>query len=406
MAFVFLLVNLYRLSSAVLADQLTIAFDTTATQLGTLHASFFWIYAVLQIPAGVLADRFGPRRTVTGGGILMNVGVVGFALSETYALALLARTLIGLGGGMIFISILRFCANWYRPNEFATMSGLTFAVAGLGGIMATTPLAVVVDAVGWRTTLLGLGGFGFGTAAATYVVTRDTPERAGLGPIEGVPEQPKLSLPDVVRGGRRVLREPTTWVLSLALFCTTGVNMTVFGLWGIPYVAQLYDTSVTVASWFTLLGSAGLLVGPPTIGWLSDHLEQRTGLMVAGGICYAGALAVFPLVGRPPLAVVAVLFFAVGCSIGAIMLGYPVIKERHESGVSGVATGVINSAAFFGAAILPTAMGFALDVFWTGETVAGAPVYTGLGYRIAFGIAAVAGLVACLCMLWIHRRVD
>ncbi len=123
LAVVFLLVNLHRLSTAVLSERLTADFATTAAQLGTLHASFFLIYAAIQIPTGVLADRVGPRHVGSIGGVVLSVGAIGFAVSDGYVLALASRALIGLGSGVIFISILRFCANWYRAGEFATMTG-------------------------------------------------------------------------------------------------------------------------------------------------------------------------------------------------------------------------------------------------------------------------------------------
>lgn len=126
--------------------------------------------------------------------------------------------------------------------------------------------------------------------------------------------------------------------------------------------------------------------------------------MVVGAAVFAAALAVLALVERPPRFAVAGVFFAVAFLVGALMLGYTVAKERHGSAASGVATGTVNAAAFAGAALFPTVMGAALDAYWTGETVAGARVYTSLGYRVAFGIAAVAGLVALVCSVWLHLR--
>ncbi|MCU4744067.1 MFS transporter [Natronoglomus mannanivorans] len=403
---VFLLVNIYRLSTAVLAADLMAAFRTTGAQLGTLHAVFFWVYAIMQIPTGVLADRIGPRRTAAVGAVVMNAGAIWFALATTYPSALVARGLVGLGGSVVFVCILRFCANWYRADEFATMSGLTFAVSGIGGILATTPLAVAVDVGGWRTTTAALGVFGLAFAAVAFAVVHDTPEDAGFEPLEDVPEQPTLTLGELRGHTATVLRDPWTWVVSVLLFCTSGLNLTLFGLWGVPYVVQTYGVSVTYASTFTLLGSVGLVVGPPAIGWLSDRLERRTDLMVVGGVCYVLALGTVAVLGAPPLAVVAIVYFAAGVLLGAFVLSYAVVKERHPSEASGVSTGTINGAAFFGAAVFPTLMGWALDAYWTGEVVAGARVYTPAGYRVAFAIATAAALVALVCAvwLWVHSR--
>lgn len=400
----FLLVNANRLSTAVLAEDLMAAFDTTGAQLGTLHAVFFWVYAAMQIPTGLLADRVGPRRTAAVGAAVMSVGTIGFAAANTYLVAVLARALVGLGGSVIFVCILRFCATWFRADEFATLSGLSFTLSGLGGVFATTPLAIAVGAVGWRAAIGSLGAVGFVAAAAVFALVRDTPARAGFEPIDGVPEQETLTGTQLRSALATVLRDPLVWVVSIMLFCTTGVNLTLFGLWGVPYVVQTYDVSVTTASTITLLGGIGIMTGPPTIGWLSDRLERRMELMVAGGGCFVACLGLIPIVGKPPLSVVGAIFFSAGFLLGAFLLGYAVVKDRHPASASGISTGTVNGGAFVGAAILPTLMGWALDAYWTGELVGGVRVYTPLGYRIAFAIAAVAGGIAFVCALWLYRH--
>ncbi|MFP8957313.1 MFS transporter [Natrialbaceae archaeon A-CW3] len=401
---VFLLVNIYRLSTAVLAEELMAGFRTTGAQLGTLHAMFFWIYALMQLPTGILADRVGPRRTAAAGGLAMNVGAIWFALADGYASALGARALVGLGASVIFVCILRFCANWFRADEFATVTGLSFAVSGFGGVLATTPLALAAGSAGWRTTIGALGLFGVAFSLVVYLVVRDTPKRAGFDPIEGVPGQPTLSTAAVRRHVRSVLADRVTWVVSVLLFCTSGLNLTLFGLWGVPYVVQTYGVSVTYASVFTLLGGVGMIVGPPALGWLSDRLERRVELMVAGAVIYTAALGLIALLGKPPLAIVALVYFLTGALLGAFVLSYALVKDRHPASASGISTGVINGAAFFGAAILPTAMGYALDSYWTGTLEAGVRVYTATGYRIAFVIATGAGAVALACTLWLYRH--
>ena len=405
----FLLVNVYRLSTAVIAEPLMAAFSASGAQLGTLHAMFFLVYAVMQIPTGVLVDRVGPRWTATAGAVVMNVGVLWFALAGSYSTALIARFLIGLGGSVIFVSMLRFCASWYRADEFATMNGLSFAVGGVGGVLATTPFAVLVDLAGWQAALLGLATLGLVVAVPTAGFVRDSPSRAGFEPIDGVPEQPRLSLAEIRIALLDVLQDRVTWIVGVLLFATGGINLTLFGLWGIPYVVQTYDTDVTFASTLTLLGGAGMVVGPPLVGWLSDRTERRVEFIVAGTIVYTAVLAVIALLGRPPIAVVAVAFFSTGILFGAFVLTYPIVQERHPSKASGIALGTINGASFFGAAIFPTAMGWVLDAYWTGDMVGGARVYTVAGYQVAFALATAMSAAAVACALWlalIQRRTD
>ncbi len=404
LAAVYLLVSLFRLSTAVLSDDLTRAFEMTATELGNLHAAFFYVYAPLQILSGALADRFGARRSAAAGGLTLNAGAVVFGFADGYAAALAGRLLMGVGASVVFIAILRFCANWYRKEEFAAMSGFTVAVSGVGGIAATAPLALLVSALGWRAAVLALASFGLLASAAIYLFVRDSPRDAGLPPVDGVAEPPEVSFSDVLSNLKDIVSRLDTWVIGLVMFCATGVNITVFGLWGVPYIVQVYGSSVVEASYYVLLGSVGFTVGPPAIGRLSDRTGVRKPLMVASGAIYTLAYLVVAVTVDPPLAVVGAAFFVAGFFTGGLVLALTVVKERHSATASGTALGTVNGAAFVGAAVFPTAMGAALDVYWTGETVAGSRVYSEAGYQIAFALAAAAGAVATVTAYYLYLR--
>ena len=407
LALVFLLVNIHRLSTAVLSEQLTTDFTISATQLGTLHASFFIIYAFRQIPAGALADRYGPRYVGSLGATVLSLGAIGFTVSSGYPAALASRALVGLGSSVIFVTILRFCANWFRVDEFATMTGLTAGgAAGTGAILATTPLAVSVEWFGWRSTVSGLGVVGFLAAAAVFVLARQSPMAAGLDPIEDVPEQDSVTLAETAGYLKQLATDPDQWLLSTVFFSGMGTILTVIGLWGVPYLVAVYDLDVTTASYFTLLGSVGILVGGPGVGWLSDRIGQRFLPMIAGFALFVVVLSVIPILGSPPLFVVALLYLLIGCCLGVTMLALPIIKERYPTEASGVATAVVNGAGFFGATVLPTLMGFAVDRYRTGDVVDGTAVYTEFGYRVAFAItAAFVGVALCsTVVLYVRQR--
>lgn len=404
LAVVFLLVNLHRLSTAVLSEELTAAFTLSAAELGTVHAAFFISYAIVQIPTGVLADRVGPRHVGAGGAVVLSLGAVGFALSDGYLPAVISRAVIGVGSGVIFVSILRFCANWYRSDEFATMTGVTGAVAGLGAILATTPLAVAVGAIGWRTTVIVMAIVGFAAGGAAYVLVRNSPSDAGLEPIDGVPDHPSVTLRETGSHLRTLARDPEQWLLSVVFFATNGTLLTLIGLWGVPYLVVVYDVSVATASTYTLLGAVGMLIGGPTVGWFSDRIEHRHGPLAVGVALFSVAMGTLSITGRPPLYVVAAVYAISGALIGAGLLTLTVVKERYPAGASGVATSTVNAAGFVGASILPWAMGRALDTYRTGERVGGTVAYTEFGYRVAFGIVATVLAVAFVCTLVLWYR--
>ncbi|MEF8777752.1 MAG: MFS transporter [Natronomonas sp.] len=404
LAFVFLLVNVHRLSTAVLSEELTADFGITAAQLGTVHASFFIIYAFAQIPSGILADRYGPRYVGSIGAVVLSLGAIAFTASGGYLAAAISRAVIGLGSGVIFVSILRFSANWYRVDEFATMTGLTSGMAGVGAIIATTPLAVSVDQFGWRPTVFALGAVGFVAAVLVFLLARQSPEAAGLEPIDNVPQQASVTLRETGGYLRKLAGDLDQWLLSLATFSAMGTILTVIGLWGVPYLVAVYDLDVTTASYFTLLGSVGILIGGPTLGWISDRIGQRLLPMVVGFGAFTIVLAVIPILGSPPLFVIAFIYFFIGSGIGVTLLPLPVIKERYPPEASGVSTSVVNGAGFFGGTILPTLMGLVVDRYRTGDVVAGTAVYTEFGYQVAFAITTVAVGLAFCSSLWLYFR--
>jgi sugar phosphate permease len=399
----FLFVNFHRTATAVLADSLARTFDATGSQLGLLHASFFYIYAALQLPAGLVVDRYGPRWVGATGLAVLSAGAIWFAWTDTLLAAFLARALIGFGGSVCYIATLRFCANWFRPDEYATMTGYTVAAAGAGGILATTPLALAIDRVGWRLAILATGGVTAVVAVGIAGAVRDTPTRAGYEDAPGVDaDSSTASLADIVANTRAVVREAETWLMGLLLFVVLGVNFTVLGLWGVPFIADTYGVSVARASTYLLVGNVGFVLGSPAIGALSDRTGRRTELIVATVAAFA--LSYAALVTVPPLPVVGVALFVALLANGGVSLVFTVGKERHEPAVAGTVTGVINSLGYVGAATLPAVMGAVLDAYWTGESINGARVYTVAGYRVAFGIATGVALVAVLAALLLHRR--
>ena len=401
----FFLMSFNRVTTGVLAEDLTRAFGLTATELSVLHSSFFYVYAPLQLPAGLLVDRYGPRRVSSTGIVLMSVGVCAFALSGSLATGGLSRLLVGLGGSVIYLSILRFGADWFRENEFATLVGLSIAASGLGGLAATTPLALFVAAVGWRGATLAAGVAGVALGVATYLVVRDSPAAAAVDAPRGVTAESGTApnRQTVLANTRRVLSSLDAWLLGVVLFLTIGTNLTILGLWGVPYLVHVYGVSVPAASSVVLVGTLGLVVGSPLFGWLSDRLDARLGFMLVGTVVFTLGYAVIAVTAKPPLVVVAAVFFLGNFVTGATALSYTLVKERHPD-ASGAATGALNSLGYFGAAIIPAAMGVTLDVYWTGETIRGSRIYSLAGYRLAFGVAALAGVVAVVCVaVVIHR---
>jgi len=172
----------HRVAPAVVAADLMRAFSITAAALGNLAAIYPYVFAAMALVAGSLADTLGPRRTIALGGATMGLGAALFGLAPTFGVAFAARLLVGLGASVMLIAWLSLAAAWFRPDEFATISGWTQTAGNVGALLAASPLALLVDAVGWRLTFVAIGGVTLGLAAIAAGLIRDRPEAMGLAP--------------------------------------------------------------------------------------------------------------------------------------------------------------------------------------------------------------------------------
>ncbi|MFC7136916.1 MFS transporter [Halobaculum litoreum] len=265
-------------------------------------------------------------------------------------------------------------------------------------------MAVAAGATGWRAVLVASAGGVFLAALAVGAFVRDRPANVEDRPAGADSGTDHDSLREVLAGARRVLSDVDTWLMGVLLFLVIGLNFTVVGLWGVPYIVNLYDVPVSTAATTVLAANVGFALGSPLFGAVSDRTGRRTEVILGSCVVFLLAYGVIFLTVTPPLVVVsAALFVGMGVTGGA-SVAYTVAKERHAAD-SGAATGTINGMAYFGAAVFPAVMGAALDAYWTGAVVDGARAYTAQGYRVAFGVVAAGGVVAVLCAAALHVRV-
>ncbi len=146
----------HRTAPAAIASELTRTFSISGAVLGTLAATYFYVYTLLQVPVGVLADTLGPRKLLTGGAAIAAIGSLLFALAPVWEIAAVGRTLVGVGVAVAFIAILKVSAMWFAPERFATVTGVTMFVGNLGAVAAGAPLAWVVTQTSWRGVFVAL----------------------------------------------------------------------------------------------------------------------------------------------------------------------------------------------------------------------------------------------------------
>jgi sugar phosphate permease len=369
-------------------------FEVGAGSLGFLVALQLLTYTLMQVPAGALADSFGPRRVLGFGALLTGIGVLLFSLAPSFPVAVAGRMVLGLGDSLVFLNVLRLQADWFRPREYATLAGLTGLASGLGGLAAGAPLALAVEGFGWRPTLAATGLLLLGVAALCWLALRDRPSDVGLpswDEVEGgaaragpVPASLGARLRALWENLPAVAGNRTTWMAMLSHMAQFAPYLVLTTAWGIPYLMQVYGLSRPTAGAILSLAPLFFFLGGPTAGYLSDRIGRRRAPMLVVEALVIVSWILLVTRHDLPSALLAVLFCVAGLGGGACLLAFAAAKEANPPAYSGLATGFTNLGGFGGAAVLQVVVGLLLDLRWNGQELNGARLYPPEAFSVAF----------------------
>jgi sugar phosphate permease len=388
----FLLSFFHRTAPAAIASELARTFAINSALLGTLAATYFYVYMVLQVPVGVLADTLGPRRILTTGSLVAGLGSLAFALAPTWEIAALGRTLVGVGVSVAFIAILKVSAVWFPAGRFATLNGITMFAGNLGAVIAGAPLAWLVTQTSWRVVFLGLAGLSIALGIATWLKVRDRPEDLGFPPVHAMPTTARTKMrwaPALAR----VLANPATWPGFFVNVGTAGSYLAFAGLWAVPYLEQIYGMSRVAAAQHTSLLLLGVAFGSVAVGWVSDTLRNRRLVMRIYAALYALSWLPWLLHVQWPLPATLAWFGLMGLLIPGFTLTWTVAKEVNRPEHSGIATSIVNVGIFLGTGILQPLVGAILD---RGRAAGDLAAAWDTGILVLAGSAAFGAVMALL----------
>ncbi len=397
----FYLIGFYqRVAPAVITRELMSEFSIGAAALGNLAAFYYYSYVAIQIPAGVLADRWGPRRVLTAGAAIAAAGTLMFALATDYAAAGLGRLLIGGSVGVAFVSMLKLAGNWFAPTRFAMIAGLALACGVLGAVSAGVPLRLLVDAFGWRNVMSVAAAVTGLLAVAIWLAVRDDPAERGYASY--APSAPARHTP-VLQGIRQALATRNVWLVFLISGAVSGPALTFGGLWGVPFLSTHYRLSTSQASLVTSLVLVCWAVAGPFVGALSDRMRRRKPLYVLGAVLAAAGWGCALLLPQLPLTLLVLLLAFTGCASSAVMVGFAIAKESAPAALAGTAGGIANMGNMLGGMIMQPAVGWMLDRRWTGALAKGVRVYDFDAYRAGFALMLVWLAAALLLLVFVRE---
>lgn len=396
----YVLVFFHRLSPAVMAVDIMKDFNAGGALMGILASAYFYPYAMMQIPSGLLSDGWGPRRSVTMFLLIAAVGSIAFGLSKNAALAIAARAVVGLGVALVFVPTMKILTSWFEEKQFIRMTGVMMSLGGVGAYTAATPLALLSEALTWRGSMIAIGATTIAVAIIVWIIVRDTPQEMGYPAVR------KISPPEAGEEPRRilaglsmVLKSWRFWPMAACFFFSAAVSLTFMGLWGGPFLMHVYSMSRPQAGAILSMMALGLIIGAPVMSWVSQHVfrSQKTMMTTNLGLVSLLFFILAFFTGKFSTAQLYIWCFTYNfIGAGTIVVGYTIIKEIFPIEIAGTATGLVNIFPFAGAAVGQPLMGWYLDFY--GST---GGIYPVEAYSAAFKFCLLSILISFLFSLFI-----
>ncbi len=350
-------------------------FSVGASVLGLLTGFYLYAYTLMQIPVGILLDRFGPRRLLTLATICCAFGALLFGTAHVFALAAMGRFLIGIGSAFAAVSCMHIAATWLPLNRFALTTGLMVTIGMLGAFGGEAPLSLLTNKLGWRETLILFGFIGLGLSVIIWSVVRDR-QIPPLG-------NDSLRHQGFWAGLRHIIHNKQMWIVSLYGGLMYLPTPAFAGLWGVPFLMRFYQIPKTTAAFFISLIFIGWAVGAPLFGWLSDRIRRRRRPLAIGSIGALTSILLILYVPHLPLSLMGGLLFGFGFFSSGFLPAFSIAREINSPEASATALGFVNTLNSLGAALAQPFIGFLLDLQWQGEMENGIRQYSVNDYHFA-----------------------
>jgi MFS family permease len=340
----------HRVGIAPIAANLVTDFNTDNSVLGLMSGMYFYSYAAAQIPVGIMLDKIGTRKTLTVLGLVASLGNLIFALSPTVPVLALGRGLIGFGVGGFYVSALKALAVSYNPKRYATLTGVLTSVGNIGGVAASSPLALLALALNWREAFLIVFAFMFFFVVVAWFATKDIEDKLFKGKRSIRGDFGKIF------SNRRLMK-----IVPIPFF-VYGCFVSFQGLWAGPFLIDVYGMSKAAASLFFMFISIGFMVAFPLAGFLSDKINRKKPVLLSGiilSLLFWLVMAIFGGVLESYQLLALLVFLGVSYGFTCIFLTIPATLFPLE--IAGSAIASLNIFNFVGGGFFQYLMGFIID---------------------------------------------
>lgn len=388
-----------RTTFGIAGVEATERFDVSAAAVSSIAVLQVAVYAAMQIPVGILVDRYGSTPLIIVGALVMGTGQLLLALSPVLAAAIAGRVLVGVGDALTFVSVIRLLPFWFRGPILPQLSQWVGMVGQFGQIVSALPFAFLLHGFGWTPAFLIAAGGSLLAAGIALALVRPGQPPPDTGSIAIVGIGPRL---------RAALRRPGTQ-LGFWVHLVAGTGPTAIGImWGYPLLtAALGYRPELAAGLMSLLVIGGLVAGPIIGLAISRHPLRRTtlvlGIMLLVGL---GTVVMIAWPGRPPILAVAAFLFLVGTAGPGSLVGFDVARTFNPSHALGSASGIVNVGGFLGGFVSMFLIGLVLDGVDAARVAGGAAsdLYAFDSFRLALLVPIAVCIAGSVGLLVARRR--
>lgn len=380
---------LLQVSPSVMSNELMRDFSVTSQTLGILSGIYFYSYAAMQLPGGVMMDYFGPHRLLTVATIVCAVSTIAFGLTDSFFMACVARLMIGFGSAFAAVGSMKLAANWFPAQRFALLTGLMVTIGMMGAIGGEAPLAMLIDRFGWRHSMIIMGSIGLVLSALIVLIARDAPKNYKPAVHEHPIEEEHL-IPSLLT----LIRNRQLWLVALyggLMYMATPVFC---GLWGVPFLMNKMLIAKSTAANYVSLVFVGWAIASPLWGMYSNRIGLRKPPMYIGcvGALICSSLFIFAPITSSLL--MEVLLFTFGIFSAGFLPAFTVAKELCNKKYVATGLSFMNMMNMVGIALAQPLIGYILDKMWAGEMVGTVRLYPLEAYHTALAILPLGMLIA------------
>ena len=385
-----------RFAPATLSGSMQQELSLTATALGIVASMHFWVYTLMQVPAGIFTDSVGVRNGGLIGGTVTSIGALCFGFAPNLLVLLVGSALMGLGLSAVFVALMTYNATWFSSARHSLVMGTTMLLAALGSVLAQSPTAHLLNWFSWRDIVLFFGGLTFLASTCLVVFCQDASKRR-----QELPPNATTIVYQLLEENRHVLRSRQLWLLFLCVAATNGTLYAFLGLWAVPLLIDSFGLQPTQAAQYATITLVVYGVGSLFEGWVADRIGPKKPVIILASLISASVWGVMAFADWSPGWGAMVLFVLLGLSGGQVSVIFSATKEAVSLQNVGFATALVNMGAFLAAALVQSSFGVILDIVNVVEKETDPSLHS---YQVALILPLIISVLGVIASLFLRDQ--